>query len=106
MSTDADRFQNARILDLLKLSGTYHLPLLAANTRALENGEKNFSFDVEGQPYTRKAHDRHAGCLEALCQRYAELSGDSTAVLQSALEVSGSLGYLAPGGELSAESQP
>jgi hypothetical protein len=73
VSTDADRFRNARILDLLELSGTYHLPLLAANAKALENGEKRFSFDVEGQPYTRKAHNRHAGCLEALRKRYSNL---------------------------------
>jgi glutathione S-transferase len=96
VSTDADRFQNARILDLLKLNGIYHLPLLAANAKALENGEKRFSFDVEGQAYTRKAHDRHAGCLEALRKRYSNLSGDSKIALHSALEASGCLNYLAP----------
>lgn len=96
VSTDTDRVQNARILDLLELSGTYHLPLLAANAKALEDGEKRFSFDVEGQPYTRKAHSRHAGCLEALRKRYSNLSGDPASALHSALEASGCLGYLAP----------
>lgn len=97
VSTDTNRFQNARILDILKLSGTYHLPLLAANAKALENGEKRFSFDVEGQAYTRKAHNRHAGCLEALRKHYARLSEDSKTVLHDALEASGCLSYLAPG---------
>jgi glutathione S-transferase len=96
VSTDEDRFRNARILDLLELSGTYHLPLLVANAKALENGEKRFSFDVEGQPYTRKAHNRHAGCLEALRKRYSNLSGDSSSALHSALETSGCLSYLRP----------
>ena len=95
VSTDADRFQAARILDILKLSGTYHLPLLDANAKALEQGEKTFTFDVEGQPYSRNAHDRHAGCLEALRQRYAELSDESKTLLDSTLKESGCFSYLA-----------
>jgi len=96
ISTDADRFQAARILDILKLSGAYHLPLLDTNAKALEQGEKAFTFDVEGQSYTRNAHDRHAGCLEALRQRYAELSDDSKALLDGSLKESGCFNYLAP----------
>ena len=94
LSTNKEKLMSSPVAEILKLSGKYHLPLLAANAAALEKGEKRFSYDIEGRTFTRIAHDRHSFCLPALRKRYAALSGESKAALKAVLEQSGCLNYL------------
>jgi len=95
LSTDPDRLKASRIPDMLKLSGTYHLPMLAANDAALSKGEKRFTAQLDGKPYYRKSHNRHDGCLTALCQRYQNLSSETKDLLDGLLKDTGCYDYLA-----------
>ena len=95
LSTDPDKLKASKILDMLKLSGTYHLPMLAANDSALSEGEKFFTVEMDGKPYKRKAHNRHDGCLPALRQRYKNLSSITKDLLGGLLKDTGCYDYLA-----------
>jgi len=79
---------------LLKLSGTYHLPMLEANDRALSKGEKFFTVELDGKPYSRKAHNRHDGCLSALRDQYKILSHSTKGFLNCLLKETGCYAYL------------
>ena len=94
LSTDADKLNASKIPNILKLSGTYHLPMLQANEKALADGEKYFTVDMDGKAYTRRAHNRHDGCLEALRQHYQKLSDGSKELLDDLLKESGCYNYL------------
>jgi glutathione S-transferase len=95
LSTDPDKLKESRIPDMLKLSGTYHLPMLQANDAALSQGEKRFTVQLGGKPYYRKAHNRHDGCLSALRQRYRDLSSETKNLLDGLLKNTGCYDYLA-----------
>ena len=95
LSTDPDKLKASRIPDMLKLSGTYHLPMLHANDAALSKGEKFFTAQLDGKPYKRKAHNRHDGCLPALRQRYKNLSSETKELLDGLLKDTGCYDYLA-----------
>jgi hypothetical protein len=95
LSTDTDKLEASKIPDLLKLSGTYHLPMLAANDATLLKGEKYFTVELDGKPYKRKAHNRHDGCLPALRQRYKNLSSETKGLLDGHLKDTCCYDYLA-----------
>jgi len=95
LSTDADKLIASPVAEILKLSAKYHLPLLQANDEALAKGEKSLSFDIDGTPFNRIAHKRHAECLSALQQHYAALSQESKNALQQVLAETGCLPYFA-----------
>ena len=95
LSADPDKLNASRIPDILKLSGTYHLPMLHANDTALSQGEKRFTVELDGKPYYRKAHNRHDGCLPALQQRYKDLSDETKDLLDDLLKETGCYDYLA-----------
>jgi len=95
LSADPEKLNMSRIPDILKLSGTYHLPMLQANDAALSQGEKRFTVQLGGKPYYRKAHNRHDGCLSALRQRYRDLSSETKNLLDGLLKDTGCYDYLA-----------
>jgi len=95
ISPDKEKLETSRIPDILELSGTYHLPLLAANESALQNCENFFTVELNGKPYKRKAHNRHDGCLGALRQNYQNLSHENKDLLDGLLKKSGCYPYLA-----------
>jgi len=94
LSTDPDKLKAFRIPDILKLSGTYHLPMLKANDTALSKDEKFFTIEMDGKPYKRKAHNRHDGCLPTLRQRYKYLSNETKDLLDDLLKDTGCYDYL------------
>ena len=94
LSTSEEKLLASPVAEILKHSGKYHLPMLQANEVALANQEKTFSYDIDGKPFKRVANGRHTICLPALRERYAELSADSKAALNTVLENSGCLQYL------------
>ena len=94
IAPDNDNLKKSRILDMLKICGTNHLPLLAANEKALSDGEKYFTVDMGGKPYTRRAHNRHDGCLGALQQHYQNLSGETKDLLDGLLKDTACYPYL------------
>jgi glutathione S-transferase len=95
LSPSPDKLKASRIPDILNLSGTYHLPMLAANDAALLKGEKFFTVELDGKPYKRKAHNRHDACLPALRQRYKNLSSVTKELLDGLLKDTGCYDYLA-----------
>ena len=94
LSTDTEKLMSSPVAEILTLSGKYHLPLLRANEAALAQGEKTFSFDIDGTAFKRIAHNRHSFCLPALQKRFAELSDESKVTLNTLLESTGCLKYL------------
>ena len=92
---DPDKLNASRIPDILKLSGTYHLPMLHANDTALSEDQKRFTVELDGKLYHRKAHNRHDGCLPELRRRYKSLSRDTKELLDDLLKKTGCFDYLA-----------
>lgn len=95
LSADPERLKSSPVIDLLRLSAKYHLPLLRANRRAMDAGEKMLSFPIDDSTFTRRPAERHQGCLPALQDRYQSLSDDAKANLNSVLTDTGCLDYLA-----------
>lgn len=94
VSTDRERLESSGVLDLLRLSAKYHLPMLKANTEAIDAGETMFSFNIDGQPFTRHAVDRYLHCIPELKKRYEALPDDARATLDPILRETGCLAYL------------
>lgn len=69
------------------------LPWSAANAAALERGEKRFTLEIDGRPFSQETQKYHARSLAALKARYAAL-GDRSA-LDPILAGTGCLGWLA-----------
>jgi hypothetical protein len=83
----------ATLLPLLRDEvGAVFFPWSAANARALADGEKGFSLQLGGKPFSQETQKYHAKSLRALQQRYAEV-GDKTR-LDSILRESGCLQWL------------
>ena len=97
LSTNPEKLMASPVAEILKMSGKYHLPLLHANAEALDKGEQYFSFDIDGRKFERETHERHKTCLPALQKRYADLSSESKAALQTVLEESACLNFLTAG---------
>ena len=97
LNTNPEKLMASPVAEILQMSGKYHLPLLHANAEALDKGEQHFSFDIDGTPFKREVHERHIPCLPALQKRYAGLSSESKAALQTVLEESACLNFLTAG---------
>ena len=94
LSTNREKLMASPVAEILGMSGKYHLRLLHANAEALDKGEQHFSFDIDGRKFERETHERHKTCLPALQKRYADLSSESKAALQTVLEESACLNFL------------
>ena len=70
-------------------------PWTAANARALGSGEKEFTLELEGKPFTQETQKYHAKSFAALRARYAAV-GDRSA-LDPILEGAGCRAWLAAG---------
>ncbi len=94
LSTDAGKLSASPVVEILKLCGKYHLPMLQANLEAIESGNQRFAFDVDNRAYARFAHNRHSPCLPALQKRYMAISPDSKEFINTVLADTGCLQYL------------
>ncbi len=94
LSSDTDKLMSSSVRKILDQSAKYHLPLLLANDRALEKGDKRMAFYIDGHCFERAAAPRHIGCLPALKQRYAALSDASRTALDPVLSETGCLEFL------------
>jgi glutathione S-transferase len=86
----------ATLLPLLRdeVAGVF-FPWSAANARALAAGEKEFTVELGGKPFTQETQKYHAKSLAALRARYAALG--ERAALDAALERAGCRRWLAAG---------
>ncbi|MBT4641591.1 MAG: glutathione S-transferase [Deltaproteobacteria bacterium] len=79
---------------LLQIAGKFYFPFLLANAKAFEAGEKEFSFEAGGMPYTQGVFKFQVKCLAALRQSYADLSESAQNELNEILQKTGCLDYL------------
>lgn len=91
LSTDAEKVRLSPIPDLLKMCAKYHLPLLRANTAAMDAGETMLSFEIDGATFTRGVMKRYLHCLPQLRKRYHGLSDEARARLAPLLDETGCL---------------
>jgi hypothetical protein len=77
---------------LLAYIGRYFLPWTAANARALEAGEAEFTVDLPGGAYTQPPQKYHARSLGVLRARYAGVADN--AVLKAILDEAGCTPWL------------
>ena len=77
---------------LLAYIGRYFLPWTAANARALEAGEAEFTVDLPGGAYTQPPQKYHARSLGVLRARYAGVADN--AVLKALLDEAGCTPWL------------
>lgn len=92
---DSQAYKTVR--KLLALSAQTHLPFLQLNDDALASGQARFEFEYHGHVFSRDAHARNRGCLDALRARFGALSSDDRSNLDPILEDAGCLRYLATG---------
>lgn len=74
--------------------GAVFFPWSAANAKALASGEKEFSLQLDGKPFSQETQKYHAKSLRALQQRYSEVR-DKTE-LDGILRDAGCLRWLQP----------
>jgi len=79
---------------LLKIAGEFYFPFLLANAAAAEAGEKEFSFEAGGMPYTQGVFKYQVKCLAALRQAYKDLGEGAKNELSEILQKTGCLNYL------------
>lgn len=91
----ADAPLPAMVRDLLLLCGDTYLPFLAANARAIADGQDVVSVELRGRPYVQPPFRYQAKCYDALRQRFARLSSPHRQAIVPVLEETGCLGYLA-----------
>jgi len=77
---------------LLAYVGRYFLPWTAANARALEAGEPEFTVDLPGGAYSQPPQKYHARSLGVLRARYAAVADD--AALKAILDEAGCTPWL------------
>ena len=82
------------IKKLLQIAGKFYFPFLLANAAAAEAGEKEFSFEAGGMPYTQGVFKYQVKCLAALRQSYNDLSDTAKKELNEILGKTGCLSYL------------
>ncbi|MCP4751814.1 MAG: glutathione S-transferase, partial [Proteobacteria bacterium] len=79
---------------LLRIAGEFYFPFLLANAGAFEAGEKEFSFEAGGMPYSQGVFKYQIKCLAALRRSYAELSQSAKNELSDVLRKTGCLAHL------------
>jgi len=94
LSDQPECLQNSIVFELLKLSGSYHLPMLLANQTASQNQEKFYSLKIAGESHKRRVLPRSLPCLPDLQQRYGTLSDSAKAALSPVLDDTGCLPFL------------
>ncbi|HEY2387923.1 MAG TPA: glutathione S-transferase family protein [Candidatus Binatia bacterium] len=72
--------------------GAVFLPWSTANARAIANGEKTFSVELGGKPFSQETQKYHAKSLAALRARYAAVA--ERAALDGILREAGCLSWL------------
>jgi len=72
--------------------GAVFLPWSAANAKALASGEKEFSLQLDGKPFSQETQKYHAKSLRALQQRYATIGNNES--LDGILREAGCLAWL------------
>ena len=83
------------IKELLRHCGETYLPFLAANLRALQEGQDEVALSIRGRPYAQAPFRYQAKCYDALRKKLAALAPDVRKRLDPVLEETGCLGYLA-----------
>ncbi len=82
------------VVKLLRIVGEFYFPFLLANADAHDAGEKEFSFEAGGMPYSQGVFKYQVKCLAALRQRYAELGENTKNELKGLLQKTGCLAHL------------
>lgn len=77
------------IKGLLKMAGDVYMPFLLANNKALEAGEKAFSFEGRGHLYEQATFKYQAKCLADLRSRFAALSQEARESIEPVLKETG-----------------
>jgi glutathione S-transferase len=85
----------ATLTALLAHCGATYLPFLAANTRALRDGQEEVALEIGGRSYAQAPFRYQAKCHDALRKKLAVLAPDVRRRLDPVLEETGCLGYLA-----------
>ena len=75
--------------------GATYLPFLAANFRALQEGQEEVALSIQGRPYAQAPFRYQAKCYDALRKKLAALTPDVRKLLDPVLEETGCLSYLA-----------
>lgn len=83
------------IKELLRHCGATYLPFLAANLRALQEGQDEVALSIQGRPYAQAPFRYQAKCYDALRKKLAALAPDVRKQLDPVLEETGCLSYLA-----------
>ena len=83
---------------LLQIAGEFYFPFLFANEAASAAGEKEFSFEAGGMPYTQGVFKYQVKCLADLRQSYTVLSQGAKDELSEILHTTGCLSYLQAAG--------
>jgi len=94
IASDREALAASAIPGILRLSSTYHLPLLAANDEARARGEKEISIEINGAPFARRALRARDQCLPDLQRRFKGLSLEALDVLTPLLAETGCLPYV------------
>ncbi|HTR86615.1 MAG TPA: glutathione S-transferase N-terminal domain-containing protein [Reyranella sp.] len=79
---------------LLKHCGETYLPFLAANLKALQDGQEEVALDLLGRRYAQAPFRYQGKCYDALRKKLATLPADVRKRLDPALEEAGCLRYL------------
>ncbi len=79
---------------LLEQVGTVYAPFLLANSAAMESGEKTFSIEAMGKPYSQGTFKYQVKCLADLRARYAALDANARAKVDPILSENNCLEFL------------
>jgi len=82
------------VTGLLALCGAAYLPFLAANSRALDNGDEAAELEIFGRPYRQPPFGYQAKCLAVLRAEFAKLGAAARARIDPLLEDAACLRYL------------
>jgi glutathione S-transferase len=79
---------------LLRHCGETYLPFLAANLKALQEGQEEVALRIQNRPYAQAPFRYQAKCYDALRKKLAALAPDARQRLDPVLEEAGCLSYL------------
>lgn len=75
--------------EMLRLVGTAYLPLLLANARAINAGEKSMTTEIDGATWTQDVMPYQAKCLLWLRHAFADLNEADQKLVKSLLDETG-----------------